>query len=104
MHMKLTEEVKKRVSDFLAAIYPDSGPIDDAKLEKALALFAEDLTDLEERVLVLRYGLDGSEPKSLQEIAPMFGVTRERIRQIEAKCIRKLRHPTRKKRILGLDE
>jgi len=59
----------------------------------------KDLTDREERVLRLRYGLDDNRPRTLEEVGKEFGVTRERIRQIEAKAIRKLRHPTRAKKL-----
>ena len=50
------------------------------------------LSDREERVIRLRYGLDDNRPRSLLEIAREFGLTRERIRQIESKAIKKLRH------------
>ncbi|MDO5330089.1 MAG: RNA polymerase sigma factor RpoD [Bacillota bacterium] len=59
----------------------------------------QDLTDREERVLRLRYGLDDNRPRTLEEVGREFNVTRERIRQIEAKALRKLRHPTRVKKL-----
>ena len=55
------------------------------------------LSDQEQQVLRMRFGLDDDTPKTLEEIGKVFGVTRERIRQIEAKAIRKLRHPSRLK-------
>ncbi len=57
------------------------------------------LTDREQRVLRLRFGLDDGRARTLEEVGQKFGVTRERIRQIEAKTLRKLRHPSRSKKL-----
>lgn len=57
------------------------------------------LTEREENVLRLRFGLDDGQSRTLEEVGKVFGVTRERIRQIEAKALRKLRHPSRSKRL-----
>lgn len=58
------------------------------------------LTEREEKVIRLRFGLDDGRSRTLEEVGQEFGVTRERIRQIEAKAIRKLKHPTRSKRLV----
>ena len=68
-------------------------------LKEELYSILKDLSDREERVIRLRYGLDDNRPRTLEEVGREFGVTRERIRQIEAKAIKKLRHPTRSKRL-----
>lgn len=68
-------------------------------LQDELYELMKDLTDLEERVLRLRYGLDDNRPRTLEEVGKEFCLTRERVRQIEAKAIKKLRHPTRSKRL-----
>lgn len=53
----------------------------------------------EEKVLSLRFGLEDGHPRTLEEVGKEFNVTRERIRQIEAKALRKLRHPSRSKKL-----
>ena len=57
------------------------------------------LTEREEKVLRLRFGLEDGRPRTLEEVGKEFDVTRERIRQIEAKALRKLRHPSRSKKL-----
>jgi RNA polymerase primary sigma factor len=54
----------------------------------------DELSDREKEVVRLRFGLDGDQPQTLEEVGRQFGVTRERIRQIESKAMSKLRHPT----------
>ena len=58
-----------------------------------------DLTDREGRVIKLRFGIEDGVPKTLEEVGRLYNVTRERIRQIEAKALEKLRHPNRCKRL-----
>ena len=59
----------------------------------------ESLTDRERKVLQLRFGLDDGRSRTLEEVGKEFHVTRERIRQIEAKALRKLRHPSRSRKL-----
>ena len=67
-------------------------------LKEQLEDVLDTLTDREENVLRLRFGLDDGRTRTLEEVGKVFGVTSERIRQIEAKALRKLRHPSRSKR------
>ena len=59
----------------------------------------DSISQREKRVLELRFGLEDGRSRTLEEVGREFGVTRERIRQIEAKALRKLRHPTRSKKL-----
>ena len=68
-------------------------------LKEQLIGVLDTLTPREEKVLRLRYGIDDGRPRTLEEVGKEFNVTRERIRQIEAKALRKLRHPSRSKKL-----
>ena len=73
-------------------------------LKDQMGKILKTLSEREEKVLRLRYGLDDGCPRTLEEVGQMFLVTRERIRQIEVKALRKLRHPSRKKKLQNLTE
>ena len=68
-------------------------------LKDALSKVLETLSPRERKVLIMRFGLEDGKPKTLEEVGREFKVTRERIRQIEAKAIRKLKHPTRARKL-----
>ena len=95
------EEDDSHLGDFIEDKESES-PVDFTTrqlLKEKLYTILKDLNDREERVIRLRYGLDDHCPRTLEEVGKVFGVTRERIRQIEAKAIRKLKHPTRSKQL-----
>jgi RNA polymerase primary sigma factor len=95
------EEEDSHLGDFI----PDEGTLapSEAASHQLLKEQVEDvlasLTNRERRVLQLRFGLDDGRGRTLEEVGKEFGVTRERIRQIEAKALRKLRHPSRSKKL-----
>ena len=97
------DEEDSRLRDFI----PAEGASDPAELAEDTLLKEQvhkavgTLTDREARVLTLRYGLDGGRSRTLEEVGVEFGVTRERIRQIESKALRKLRHPSRSRLVQG---
>ena len=68
-------------------------------MTKELNEVLQGLTDREEKVLRMRFGLLDGRQRTLEEVGQLFGVTRERIRQIEAKALRKLRHPSRSRKL-----
>lgn len=90
---------------FLGDFIPDENslsPVDQASkqlLKDHLEEVLGTLSEREAKVLKLRFGLEGSKAMTLEEVGKVFGVTRERIRQIEAKALRKLKHPSRRKKL-----
>ncbi len=77
---------------------PDKKVLDES-LSDALNFILSTLTESEQQILRMRYGLDGYEPMSLQQIGDKFNLSKERIRQIEKKAIRRLRHPSRSQKL-----
>ena len=101
LEMPVGEEEDSHLGDFLED-EKSKAPQDFAEagmLREQLAAVLNTLTPREEMVIRLRYGLDDAHPRTLEDVGKEFGVTRERIRQIEAKALRKLRHPNRSKRL-----
>ncbi|KRO01742.1 DNA-directed RNA polymerase, sigma subunit (sigma70 sigma32) [Levilactobacillus paucivorans] len=97
----LGEEDDSHLGDFIED-QDATSPADHAAyelLKEQLESVLDTLTDREENVLRLRFGLDDGRTRTLEEVGKVFGVTRERIRQIEAKALRKLRHPSRSKQL-----
>ena len=95
------EEDDSNLGDFVAdsnAVTPE-GNVESVMLREHIDSLLEDLKERERQVIVLRFGLEDGHPRTLEEVGKEFNVTRERIRQIEAKALRKLRNPVRSKRI-----
>ena len=99
------EEDDSHLGDFISD-ESMMGPEDAASytiLKDQITKLLDTLTDREQRVLILRFGLKDGRSRTLEEVGKEFNVTRERIRQIEAKALRKLRHPSRAKMLKGYD-
>jgi RNA polymerase primary sigma factor len=95
------EEGDTHFGDFIEdkrAISPASATAH-TMLKEQMDKILDTLTEREKRVLSLRFGLEDGYPRTLEEVGAVFNVTRERVRQIEAKALRKLRHPTRSKKL-----
>lgn len=100
------EEEDSKIADFIEDDTSVS-PVENATrsmLRGQLLSVIDTLTPREQKVIRLRYGLDDGNPKTLEQVGQEFNVTRERIRQIEAKALRKLRNPTRSKKLKDFNE
>ncbi len=95
------EEEDSHLGDFISdeGASEPSEAASQSLLNEALLEVMDTLTEREQRVLKLRFGLEDGRTRTLEEVGKEFNVTRERIRQIEAKALRKLRHPSRSKRL-----
>ena len=95
------EEDDSNLGDFVAdnnAVTPE-GNIESVMLREQIDELLDDLKDREKQVIIRRFGLEDGHPRTLEEVGREFDVTRERIRQIEAKALRKLRNPVRSRKI-----
>jgi RNA polymerase primary sigma factor len=103
--MSLETPVGTEENSVLVDFIPDdslSSPVEETNkelLREQMRDILSSLTERERHVLMLRFGLEDGEARTLEEVGQQFGVTRERIRQIEAKALRKLRHPTRSRKL-----
>ena len=95
------EEDDSNLGDFVADanVLSPEGNVESVMLREHIDSLLDDLKERERQVIVLRFGLEDGYPRTLEEVGREFNVTRERIRQIEAKALRKLRNPVRSKRI-----
>ena len=95
------EEDDSNLGDFVADsnVVTPEGNVESVMLREHIDALLGDLKERERQVIVLRFGLEDGHPRTLEEVGKEFFVTRERIRQIEAKALRKLRNPVRSKRI-----
>jgi RNA polymerase primary sigma factor len=95
------EEEDSKLGDFIqdeVMMAPDDAASHEL-LKEQMSEVLDTLAPRERRVLILRFGLEDGRQRTLEEVGKEFGVTRERIRQIEAKALRKLKHPTRSKKL-----
>jgi len=101
METPIGDEEDSHLGDFLQD-FNAKVPVNfamDVLLHDQLMEVIKSLTEREQKVIILRFGLEDGKPRTLEEVGKVFGITRERIRQIEAKSLRKLRNPSKSKRL-----
>lgn len=106
LHEPLGDDTERALSEFLndpGAANPGLDA-DQHLLKERIAEVLRSLTPREREVIELRFGLKDGQPRTLDEVAKCYGITRERIRQIEARSLIKLRHPNRSARLVGFNE
>jgi len=101
LQMPIGDEGDTHFGDFIQdkkAVSPANATVR-GMLKEEIGLVLSTLTEREKRILILRFGITDGSPRTLEEVGKVFKVTRERVRQIEAKALKKLRHPTRSRRL-----
>jgi RNA polymerase primary sigma factor len=101
LQMPIGDEGDTHFGDFIQdkrAVSPANATVH-SMLKEEMGSALNTLTDRERKILVLRFGVTDGCPRTLEEVGNIFKVTRERVRQIEAKALKKLRHPTRARRL-----
>ena len=101
LQMPIGDEGDTHFGDFIQdkkAVSPANATVR-GMLKEEIGSVLSTLTEREKRILILRFGITDGCPRTLEEVGKVFKVTRERVRQIEAKALKKLRHPTRSRRL-----
>jgi RNA polymerase primary sigma factor len=106
LHEPLNGEGERALGDFLddRGVLNPGDTVDQHLLRERIDEVLRSLTTREREVIELRFGLRDGHPKTLDEVARTYGITRERIRQIEARGLLKLRHPARSQRLEGFNQ
>jgi RNA polymerase primary sigma factor len=101
LEMPVGEEDDSHLGDFIEdkTAIPPFEAATTGLLRRQINEVLEELTERERKIILLRFGLEDDRARTLEEVGQEFNVTRERIRQIEAKALRKLRHPSRSRRL-----
>ena len=100
------DDAERALSEFLddRHVVSPGDNVDALLLKERVSEVLRSLTPREREVIEMRFGLKDGQPRTLDEVAKCYGITRERIRQIEARSLIKLRHPNRSQRLVGFAE